>query len=102
MPFRHGRAPVLDLIGDDPAIHPLRKTLAKVDGYAGLRRAEGASAPQAGHPRSSRGQAPAYDASAAPFPGCCATRRPSRRGALLIRGRNEARWLVRSRLCGAA
>jgi hypothetical protein len=41
MPFRHGRAPVLDLIGDDPAIHPLRKTLAKVDGYAGLRRAEG-------------------------------------------------------------
>src|SRR5882724_3748249 len=31
----HCRAPVLDLIGDDPAIHRRRETLPKVDGYPG-------------------------------------------------------------------
>ena len=35
------------------------------------------------------------------FPGCSAARRPSRRGALLSRGRNGRRRFVRSRLCGA-
>src|SRR5437764_6479612 len=35
------------IAGLDPAIHPHRKTLCEVDGYAGLRLAEGASAPQA-------------------------------------------------------
>jgi hypothetical protein len=40
------------MAGLDPAIHPLRKTIfMKMDGYAGLRRAEGASAPQAGQAR---------------------------------------------------
>jgi hypothetical protein len=39
---------LLVIAGLDPAIHPLRKTLSKRDGYAGLRLAEGASAPQAG------------------------------------------------------
>ena len=38
----------LVMAGLDPAIHLLRKTLARMDGYAGLRLAEGASAPQAG------------------------------------------------------
>jgi hypothetical protein len=40
-----------DSRGLDPAIHLLWKTLAKMDGCAGLRLAEGASAPQAGQAR---------------------------------------------------
>ncbi|HEV7602167.1 MAG TPA: hypothetical protein VGO49_18160 [Bradyrhizobium sp.] len=39
------------IAGLDPAIHLLRKILAKIDGCAGLRLAEGASAPQAGQAR---------------------------------------------------
>jgi hypothetical protein len=47
-----GVAPILIVIaGLDPAIRPLRKILAKIDGCAGLRLAEGASAPQAVNPR---------------------------------------------------
>jgi hypothetical protein len=34
-----------------PVIHLLRKNFTKIDRYAGLRRAEGASAPQAGQAR---------------------------------------------------
>jgi len=37
--------------GLDPAIPPLRKALAKKDGYAGLRLAEAAPAAQAGQAR---------------------------------------------------
>jgi hypothetical protein len=40
------------IAGLDPAIHLFRKSsFAKIDGYAGLRLAEGASAPQAGQAR---------------------------------------------------
>ena len=39
------------IAGLDPAIHPLRKSLAKSDGCAGLRLAEAASAAQAGQAR---------------------------------------------------
>jgi putative endonuclease len=46
-------APLVKIViaGLDPAIHHLRKTPSKKDGCAGLRLAEGASAPQAGHAR---------------------------------------------------
>jgi hypothetical protein len=39
------------IAGLDPAIHPLRKILLKMDGCAGLRPAEAASAAQAGQAR---------------------------------------------------